>query len=80
MVTLSMEVVPEPKEGTATVFRVEPNYALADPFLVMQGQGNTNYVCGACRALLVKSIARGQLTGMVLRCAGCFSFNVARGT
>ena len=81
MPNIQMEVIPEPKKDTAPVLVLTtPNYAFAAPFAVMKGGGDTDYLCGGCRAILASQVNRGQFVGLVFKCLNCNSHNVVRGT
>lgn len=81
MPKIQMEVIPEPEKDTASVLVLSgPSFASATPFAVIRGGGDTDYVCGGCRATLASQVRRGQLISMVLKCLKCDSFNVIRGT
>ena len=76
-----MEVIPEPKKGTAAILQLgTPKYFMNEPYVIMRGNADTDYVCGGCRVTIVSGIERGQLINMVLKCANCGSYNIVRGT
>ncbi len=76
MANIQMEVIPEPKKGTASV--LVPG---ADGSQVMfKGNANDTYICGCCRKPICENIQRGQLINLVFRCFSCGSYNIVRGT
>lgn len=77
-----MEVIPEPAEGSAAILApTNPLFVTENPYVIMSGgYGDTDYICGACKAVLAWKINRGQLSRLVLRCPSCKSFNVVRGS
>jgi DNA-directed RNA polymerase subunit RPC12/RpoP len=76
-----MEVIPEPENGTASVLvRSNILFVTKNPYAVMSGTGDTDYVCGACKVALAAKVNRGQIANMVLRCPACKSFNAIRGS
>ena len=81
MSKIQMEVIPEPAKGTAAVLVLTiPNYVSKTPFAVISGGGETDYVCGACKAVIASRVDRGQVVNLVFKCLSCQSFNVIRGT
>ena len=81
MPKIQMEVIPEPEQGTAAVLVLKtPNYALVDPYVIMRMGGDTDYVCGCCRAKIIENGNRGQIVNLVFKCAHCNAFNIIRGT
>lgn len=76
-----MEVIPEPTEGTATILiKAEVSFITIDPYAIISGFGDTDYICGACKVVLGSRVERGQISAMVLRCPVCKSHNTIRGT
>ena len=81
MPKFQMEVVPEPEQNTASVLILtKPSCVSNTPFAVMSGGGETDYVCGGCKAVLATRVNRGQIVNLVFKCLGCQSFNIVRGT
>ncbi|KNY24834.1 hypothetical protein [Pseudobacteroides cellulosolvens] len=76
MSNYSLEVVSEPKPGTATVFV----HTKKGKYSFIQGYGNDNYQCGVCKNILAEKVDRGQITSIVFKCPNCDSFNVLKGT
>jgi hypothetical protein len=54
-------------------------YVYKDPFVAMRSTGDTDYTCGGCGALILKSVNVGQVKGLVFPCAGCKTDNRVRG-
>jgi predicted RNA-binding Zn-ribbon protein involved in translation (DUF1610 family) len=71
-----MIVIPEPEQGTATVFihKKKGNFAF------IKGEGSNNYLCGACQNVLCEKVNRGQVVNIVFKCPNCGNFNILRGT
>lgn len=81
MPKIQLEVISEPEAGTAAVLVLSgPNMAAVAPYAIISGGGDTDYVCGACSAVLASNVNRGMLVNMVLKCAKCHSYNRATGT
>lgn len=68
MPDIKLKVVPEPAKGTAAIIQ-------GDKSPLLRGEGQFNYLCGKCGAILLKGIEKGQVRGIVLRCPKCGSFN-----
>lgn len=71
-----LQVIPKPKEGTASIL------AMNDPsrLPIIKGSADTNYQCGTCHATLVQGVTQGQIRNMVLLCPKCGSYNRLKGT
>jgi DNA-directed RNA polymerase subunit RPC12/RpoP len=69
--TILMELVAEPEPGTATVIVSRTTPAL-------RGNGSTDYVCGACQAVIGASLRPGEIDGVIFRCPACGRVNRAR--
>ncbi len=67
--TYRMKVIPEPKEGTRTVF------ICAAPGATMKGDGPRSYQCGTCGKTLVKGVGAMQIVNIVFKCEKCDGFN-----
>lgn len=81
MSKIQMEVIPEPKPGTAAILALKtPNFAMVDPYVQMHGSGDTDYICGCCREIIVAKGNRGKIINLVFKCAHCSAFNIIRGT
>jgi predicted RNA-binding Zn-ribbon protein involved in translation (DUF1610 family) len=76
MKNYQMQVIPEPKPGTASVLVTDR----PAPFVFIRGPGSANFLCGACQSVLVEGMERGQITEVVFKCPKCGSFNRAKGT
>ena len=42
----------------------------------MTGNGEDNYLCGACQFVLCKNVRSAQVIGIVIRCPRCKAYNV----
>lgn len=71
-----LEVIPEPKPGTATVLV----HAKKGENSFIKGDGTDNYQCGVCKNILAEKVARGQIINIVFKCPNCDSFNMVKGT
>jgi uncharacterized ferredoxin-like protein len=71
-----MQVIPEPKAGTASVLVFDKK----GKFVMIQGSGSANFLCGACQNIICQSMERGQIVNLVFKCPNCGSFNRAKGT
>lgn len=69
MANLKLEVIPEPVDGTASIMVKTDD----QPFF--NGGGDTNLVCGKCEHLLADQIRKDQISGLVLKCYNCGSYN-----
>jgi len=49
---------------------------MAEPFSVIQGQGQIDYSCGQCGVIVAENMRLGQLTQVMVKCKNCNSFNV----
>jgi hypothetical protein len=78
---IQMEVIPEPEPGTAAVIALQaPQYLMKEPFAVIRGKFDTDYICGCCRVTIASCVERGMLVNIVLKCLNCGSYNIVRGT
>jgi len=69
MPTFTMRVIPEPAPNTRAVL-------MPEKAPIMKGTGDTNHVCGGCRAVLLESLSPEiQLVGLVYRCPQCGAHN-----
>jgi hypothetical protein len=69
---VKMEVIPEPKPGTASMPVGDP---AKPPFAYMKGGASTDYTCGICGFALLESIDPGQVQHLVFKCMACDAFN-----
>jgi hypothetical protein len=78
MTNIIMEIIPKPKEGTATVLKLTKK----GKFPMIAGGGDDNYLCGLieCGNIICKNVSRGQIINIVFKCANCGSYNVLKGT
>ena len=76
MAKIQMEVIPEPKKGTAAVLAPGTN----GPQVMFKGQADVTYSCGCCGKPICENIQRGQLINLVFKCFNCGSYNRIRGT
>lgn len=76
MPRLQMEVIPEPKPGSASVLVFDKK----GKYVMIQGIGSTDYLCGACQNTICKGVEQGQIINLVFKCPDCGSFNRVRGT
>ena len=67
--TYRMKVIPEPEEGTRTVF------ICAAPGVSFEGTGTRNYQCGTCGKMLIRKIRLMQIIGAVYQCGKCDAYN-----
>ena len=69
-----LKVIPEPKQGTRTVFITDNT----DPdFVYVQGDSpaGRSFECGRCGRPLIVGVERNQVRNVVLRCPQCGSYN-----
>ena len=67
------DVYPEPKQHTASVLEFSGEKEAFEAFI--KGEGNDNYVCGKCSAVLCKNIIHGSVKNFVFKCPFCDSYN-----
>ncbi len=41
----------------------------------VRGAGNTTFVCGRCRTVLIENAYHGQFRNIVIQCPKCDSYN-----
>jgi hypothetical protein len=63
--------IPEPEPGTRSVF-VKSADAPKGPFFM--GEGDTDFVCGACNTVLASGIDPNEFVNLVFRCEECGAF------
>lgn len=66
--TVILSIIPKPLEGSCTV--IIPKNVPA-----FTGEGDVNYICGNCGALIAEKISRGQITNAVVLCPQCGQYN-----
>jgi len=81
---IKMEVIPRPDAGSASVFviQVPPAFYKINPYAGFDGSNlnGVDYLCGACGVVIAESMSRGSISGMVLKCSKCKSYNSVRGS
>lgn len=71
MPKIPLRVIPEPELGTRTVLVSD-----APGTVHIKGQATGHdYVCGACGAVLLEGVERGQVEDIVFQCTTCGAFN-----
>ena len=68
--TILMKLVAEPEPGTTVI--------VSKTTPALRGNGSTDYVCGACQAVIGASLRPGEIDGVIFRCPGCGRVNCAR--
>lgn len=76
MTNIQMEVIPEPKKGTASVLVPGTD----GPQVMFKGDADDIYICGCCGKPICENIQRGQLINLVFKCFNCGLYNRVRGT
>lgn len=70
---VSLQTVPEPAPGTASVFE-----KIGNGTRFIQGtESDISYDCGACGASLMAGVLPGQVSALMLRCASCGTYNLS---
>jgi hypothetical protein len=69
MVRITARVVPKPARGTRPV--IDGSFRVP----LVKGGGKDAYTCGACGAILVKGIKRGEIAIVVVQCKHCGKYN-----
>ncbi len=63
-----LQLIPgKPDEKKSTILQGKA------PFI--KGGGDNNYLCGNCSNILIEQVAKRQVSGMVLLCPKCGSYN-----
>ena len=77
-----MEVVADPGSKGATLKRANVIFANKHPYCHIVGNGDQNYLCGACKAVLIHNLnpREVKIQGIHFHCASCGNFNLVRGT
>ncbi len=64
MMKIKLEIVPGSSEGTPPVRKSK-----AAPFV--RGNGEIDYICGHCEAVLAEKMRLGQIKNLVFQCPTC---------
>lgn len=80
MTNYSLEIITESEAEEAGGFRVDPDGNFDEDFTYIKGQGQDNYLCGACGNVLCENVHRGQVINIVFVCPKCGNYNVVKGT
>lgn len=70
MARVALTPIPEPDPDTRSVL-----HRTGEGTVFFSGGGDTDFSCGRCGALLARKVDAGQLRSLVLKCAGCGTFN-----
>ena len=65
---IKLEIVPGGSEETGSVKGFK-----AAPFI--RGNGEFDYICGHCEAVLAEKMRRDQIKNLVLQCPTCGKYN-----
>ena len=65
---IKLSVIPEPREGNRTVIESKASPAF-------KGEGDVDYICGNCGAILAGKLRRGQIRNIVVHCPKCGQYN-----
>ena len=65
---IKLNIIPRPREGSRAVIESKVSPAF-------KGEGNVDYVCGNCGALIAEKVRRGQIRNIVVQCAKCEQYN-----
>ena len=68
MMKIKLEIVPGPSEGSPPV-----GESKAAPLVT--GNGEFDYICGQCEAVLAAKMRQGQIKNLVLQCPTCGKYN-----
>lgn len=65
---IKLTIISSPREGSRTVIKskVSP---------VFKGEGDMNYICGNCGAILAEKVRQGQIRNIVVHCPKCGRYN-----
>lgn len=78
---IHLTVLPKSEtENKSVLIRSNFLFTSINPFSIMQGQGDTDYLCGACDATLANSVNRSQIISIVIKCGNCNAYNNVKGT
>lgn len=76
MANYQMDVIAEPKHGTASVLIP----SASGPQVMFSSVAEDSYICGGCNEIICKNVQRGQIINLVFKCFKCGSFNRLRGS
>lgn len=65
---IKLKVVPKPGERTRTVIESKVSPAFRD-------EGDFDYVCGNCGAVIAEKVRPGQIRNIVVHCPKCGQYN-----
>lgn len=65
---IKLGITPKPPQGTRTVIESKVSPAF-------KGQGDTDYICGNCGAILAGKVRQGQIRNIVIHCPNCGQYN-----
>ena len=65
---IKLATIPKPPEGTRTVIESKVSPAF-------KGEGDSDYICGNCGAILAEKIRQGQIKNIVMYCPKCGQYN-----
>jgi len=65
---IKLSIIPKPREGSRTVIESKLSPAF-------KGEGEVNYICGSCGAILAEKVRQGQIRNIVIYCPRCGQYN-----
>ena len=65
---IKLNIIPKPREGTRTVIESKVSPAF-------KGEGDVDYICRNCGAILAEKVYRGQIRNIVVHCPKCGQYN-----
>ena len=65
---IRLSVIPKPGEGVRTVIESKVSPAF-------KGEGEVDYICGCCGAILAENVRQGQIKNIVIHCPKCGQYN-----
>ncbi|MDO7927770.1 hypothetical protein Q6A51_13320 [Pseudomonas sp. KFB-139] len=82
MKRIKLEVIPSPKNGTASVIAAKPSFIKINPYVCIKSYDfdGSDYLCGACGVILAESTNRGRISNLVIKCSSCGCHNSVRGS
>ena len=72
MTDFKLQIIPKPPDGTAAVLMTDKK----GKFTFIKGSGADNMLCGSCGCVLIESLDRSQIRGVVFKCANCGEYNL----